>query len=150
MFNEQWKRIAEAATRCNAFAVCDELIREALGNGINIRIDDSAVYPTVLLAGRPIAIVITPRLSAPRPEIAVTVMGHVYPDTDLVEMRGYQYSELGWRKRIQLEGDGDDALVRGLLAAIEEALLVQKTLIQAALSKIEKGLQVLAEVTTRG
>jgi len=149
MFNQQWNRIAEAARRCDAFTACDEAINQAFGSGINIRIDDSAVYPTILVAGKPIAIIITPRLSAPRPEIAVSVLGQIHPVVDLLESRGYRYSEVGWRKRLQLDGDEDEVLVQGLLSAVEEALLVLHNLIQVSLTEVQKSLQVLAQLKTQ-
>jgi hypothetical protein len=149
MFNEQWKWIAEAASRVNAVSACDEVINIARDHGINIRADDSPIYPTVLVAGNPMAIMITPRLFAPSPEIAVTVLGHIYPIKDLLESRGYLYSELGWIKRFKIEVDGDEALILAIFSAVEEALLVLKSIILSSLSVVEKSLLVLAELKTR-
>ena len=150
MFNEQWKWIAEAARRCNAFDVCEEALIIAGENGINLRVDDPAVHPTMIVGAKPLSIVIVPRLFAPRPEIAVTVLGHIGSAKDLLESQGYQYSELGWHKRLPLEGDGDKALVCAIFSAVEEALFILKTFIQSSLFEVEKSLLVLAKLKAQG
>jgi hypothetical protein len=150
MFNEQWKRIAEAARRCNAFDVCEEALIIACENGINLRVSEPAVHPTMIVGAKPLAIVITPCLFAPRPGIVVTVLGRIDSAKDLLESQGYQCSDLGWIKRLLLEEDADEALVRVIFSAVEEALSILKTLIQSSLSEVEKSLLVLAKLKAQG
>jgi hypothetical protein len=124
MFNE-WKLIAEAASRVNAVSECDEVINIARDHGINISIvPGTPVRPTCTVGGKPVAISISPRLFTHSPEFTVTVSGNTYPVKDLLKARGYWYSELGWRKQFKLGEGGDEALVQALLSAIEEALFI--------------------------
>jgi hypothetical protein len=126
MFNE-WKLIAEAASRVNAVSACDEALNIARDHGINISIvPGTPVRPTCTVGGKPVAISISPRLFTRSPEFTVTVSGNTYPVKDLLKAHGYWYSELGWRKQFKLGecGDGDEAIVQALLSAIEEALFI--------------------------
>jgi hypothetical protein len=125
MFNE-WKLIAEAASRLNAVSTCDEVINIARDHGINIHVvPGTPVRPTCTVAGKPVAIAISPRLFTHSPEFTVTVSGNTYPVKDLLKARGYWYSELGWKKQFKLGTEGgDEALIQALLSAIEEALFI--------------------------
>jgi hypothetical protein len=77
------------------------------------------------VAGKPVAIAISPRLFTHSPEFTVTVSGNTYPVKDLLKARGYWYSELGWKKQFKLGTEGgDEALIQALLSAIEEALFI--------------------------